>query len=123
MNYLVILFGAATMVAGVVIVISPESIFGLIQRHYASLGMHVLAVAGRVILGVALILCATESKYPTVIQVLGWITLLAALAMGIMGRSKFKRLIAWALGIPSIFRRMGGLLAAFFGAFLIHAVF
>ena len=123
MNYLIILFSAATMVAGVVIAISPETIFSPIRRHYESFGMHLLAVVLRIVLGIALVMCASSSKYPVAIEFIGWITLLAALVLGIMGRTQFKRLIAWALGIPNGFRRMGGLLAAFFGAFLIHAVF
>jgi hypothetical protein len=122
MSYLVMLFGAATLAAGVVMVISPETIFNLIQKHSRSLGMHVLAVVVRLILGAALILCAADSKYPTVILILGWITVAAAIVMGIMGRRHFIRLIAWALGIPSVFRRFGGLLAVFFGCFLVYAV-
>ena len=122
MNVLVMVFGAATMIAGVVIAINPETVFGLIRKYYASLGMHVLAVVVRIILGAALILCADGSKYPTVIEIIGWITLIAALVMGIMGRASFKALIAWALGIPPFFRRIGGLLAIFFGGFLLYAV-
>ena len=121
MNFLVMLFGAATLAAGVVILINPETVFGLIQKKFESLGMHVLAVVVRVILGIALILCAADSKYPTVILIIGWVTLAAAIVMGIMGRRPFIRLIAWALGIPSVFRRFGGLLAVFFGCFLVYA--
>lgn len=122
MSYLVMLFGAATLAAGVVILINPETVFGLIQKHFESLGMHVLAVVVRLILGTALILCAVESKYPTAILIIGWVTVAAAIVMGIIGRRYFMRLIAWALGIPSAFRRFGGLLAIFFGGFLIYAV-
>lgn len=122
MNYIIMLFGAATAIAGVIIAINPETVFGLIRKHMASMGMHVLAVIVRVILGIALILCAAESKFPAAIEVIGWITLVAALVMGIMGHTNFKRLMAWALGVPSSFRRIGGLLAALFGGFLVYAV-
>ncbi len=63
MNYIVMLFGAATIIAGIIIVINPESVFGLMRRKLESLGLHILAVVVRIILGVALILYAAESKY------------------------------------------------------------
>jgi hypothetical protein len=122
MNYLVMLFGAATMAAGVLIVLNPETLFGPLRRHYESFGMHVVAVAARLVLGTALVMCAPASNYPKVIIIIGWITLVAAFALGIMGRTNFKRLIGWALGLPKTFMRLGGLLAALFGGFLVHAV-
>ena len=117
MHYIIMLFGAATTIAGVIIVISPETVFGLIRKHLASMGIHVLAVVMRIVRGATLILCAAESKFPAAIEVIGWITLVAALMLGIMGRVRLKRLIAWALGLPSPFKRMGGVLAALLGGF------
>ena len=122
MTYIVILFGAATLVAGIIILINPETIFDLLRRKSESLGMHILAVAVRITLGIALIGCAAASKYPTAILILGWISVIAAVGLGAIGRTNFKRLMSWALGLSSSFGRIGGLLAALFGGFLIHAV-
>ena len=122
MNYIVILFGAATLVAGIIILINPETVFGLLRRKSESPGMHILAVVVRIILGVALLLCAAESKYPTTILILGWISVIAAAVLGVMGRANFKRLMSWALTVAPSFGRLGGLLAILFGSFLIHAV-
>jgi len=122
MNYIIILFGTAIIVAGIIILINPETVFGLMRRKSESLGLHILAVGVRIILGVALILSATESKYPTAISILGWISIVAASVLGIMGRTNFKRLMSWALSLTPSFGRIGGLLAILFGGFLIHAV-
>jgi len=122
MNYIVMLFGAATIAAGIIIVINPESVFGLMRRKLNSLGLHILAVVVRIIIGVALIICAAESKYPTAILILGWISIVAASVLGIMGRANFKRLMSWALSVAPSFGRIGGLLAILFGGFLIYAV-
>jgi hypothetical protein len=122
MNYIVILFGAATLVAGIIILVNPETVFGLLRRNADSLGMHILAVVVRIILGVALILCAAGSKYPTAILIIGWISVAAATVLGVMGRTNFKRLMSWALGLAPSFGRIGGLLAILFGGFLVHAV-
>ena len=116
------LFGTATIVAGIIIVINPESVFGLMRRKLESLGLHILAVVVRIIIGVALIICAVESKYPTAILVLGWISIVAASVLGIMGRTHFRRLMSWALSLKPSFGRIGGFFAILFGGFLIHAV-
>jgi len=122
MNYIIILFGIATIVAGIIIVINPAAVFGLLRRKLESLGLHILAVVVRIILGAALIICAAESKYPTAILILGWISIVAAAVLGIMGRTTFKRLMSWALNVAPSFGRLGGLLVILFGGFLIHAV-
>jgi hypothetical protein len=122
MMYLIILFGTATIVAGLLIVIKPETVFGLIRRNFESLSIHVLAVAIRIIIGVALIMVAASSNYPTTILVIGWISIIAASILGIIGRTNFKRLMSWALNIAPSFGRIGGIIAILFGAFLIHAV-
>ena len=46
MNYIIILFGTAIIVAGIIILINPETVFGLIRRKTESLGLHLLAVIG-----------------------------------------------------------------------------
>jgi hypothetical protein len=51
MNYIIILFGSAIIVAGIIILINPETVFGLMRRKSESLGLHILAVAVRIILG------------------------------------------------------------------------
>ena len=76
----------------------------------------------RIILGVALIMYATESKYPKAILIIGWISIVAASVLGIMGRPNFRRLMSWALSLAPSFGRIGGFLAILFGGFLIHAV-
>ena len=122
MNYIVILFGTAAVVTGIIIVINPESVFGLMRRKLESLILHILAVVVRIILGVALIMCAAESKYPVAILIIGWISIVAASVLGIMGRTNFMRLMSWAISVAPSFGRIGGFLAFLFGGFLIHAV-
>ena len=122
MYYIIILFGMATIFAGVIILINPDTVFGLLRKKSDALGLHITAVVVRFILGAALIWCATASKYPTAILIIGWITIVAAVVLGIMGRANFIRLMSWALGVSSVFARMGGILAVFFGAFLVYAI-
>lgn len=121
MTELIIVFGALTFLAGVVIVISPEIIFGFLRRNLDEPAIHILAVVVRLILGALLILQSDLSKYPLVIEILGWLSIVAALSLAVMGRQNFIRLMSWALNFLKPFGRVGGVIAAAFGGFLVHA--
>jgi len=121
MTALIITFGALTLLAGVVILISPGVIFGYLRRNLDKLAVHILAVVVRLIIGVLLITQSDLSKYPLTIEVLGWLSIIAALSFAIMGRHNFHRVMSWALNFSKTFGRFGGLFAAAFGGFLIYA--
>lgn len=121
MTQLIILFGALTVLAGMVIVINPEVIFGYLRCNLEKPVIHVLAVAVRLILGVILILQSNLSKYPLVIELLGWLSIIAAFSLAVMGRRNFLRLMSWALNVLQPYGRAGGVIASAFGGFLIYA--
>lgn len=121
MTELIIVFGALIFLAGVVILISPEIIFGFLRRNLDEPAIHILAVVVRLILGALLILQSDLSKYPLVIEILGWLSIVAALSLAVMGRKNFIRLMSWALNFLKPFGRVGGVIAAAFGGFLVHA--
>ena len=121
MTQLIIVFGALTLLAGIVILIKPEIIFGLLRNHSDKLILHILAVAIRMVLGVLLIVQSDDSRFPIVIDVIGWISIVAAFSLAVIGRRNFNRLMSWALSLLKPYGRAGGAFAAAFGAFLIHA--
>lgn len=102
--------------------VRPDAVAGFFRENSGSLGLHVLAVLVRLILGAALIGYATDSKYPVALQIFGWLSVGAAIILGGIGRSRFKVLISWALNFASSLMRFAGLLAVLLGGFLIYAV-
>lgn len=121
MTVLIIIFGALILLAGVVIVINPEVIFGYLRSNIDRLAIHILAVVVRLIVGALLISQSSLSKYPIAIEMLGWISIVAALSLAAMGRHNFHRLMSWALTTLNPYGRVGGVFAAAFGGFLIYA--
>ena len=121
MTVLIIIFGALTLLAGIVIIINPEVIFGFLRNNLDKLVLHILAVVIRIVLGALLIYQSNISKFPLVIEVIGWLSIVAAIFLAVMGRRNFNRLMSWALSLVKPIGRVGGVLAAAFGAFLIYA--
>jgi len=121
MTLLIILFGALTLSAGIIIIINPEIIFGYLRKNLDKLSLHILAVTVRLVIGVLLISQANVSTFPLTIEMLGWLSIAAATIFALIGRRNFKRLMSWALSLLKPFGRIGGIFAAAFGAFLIYA--
>ena len=121
MTILIIIFGALTLLAGIIIIINPENIFGLLSKYTEKLELQILAIVVRLVLGALLIYQSDASKYPFVIEIIGWLSIVAAAFFAVIGRNNFKRLISWALSLAKPFGRIGGVFASAFGAFLIHA--
>jgi len=121
MTLFIILFGTLTILTGIVILINPETVFGLLRKHSDKIELHILAVAIRLVLGVFLIYQSAVSRYPFTIEIIGWLSIVAAVFFAVIGRNNFSRLMAWALSKVKTMGRVGGIIASAFGAFLIHA--
>jgi hypothetical protein len=121
MTIWIIVFGALTLVTGIVIISNPDIVFGFLKKNAGKLEVHILAVVVRLVLGVLLIHQSGASRYPLAIEIIGWLSTVAALSFAVIGRSTFMRLITWALSLDKPFGRVGGAIAICFGAFLIHA--
>ncbi len=121
MTALIIIFGALTLLAGIVLLINPETIFGFLRANVEELTVQVLAVVVRLILGALFILQSGASRFPLAIEIIGWISLAAAVGLAFMGRRNFVRLMSWALSLNKPLGRFGGVVAAAFGAFIVYA--
>ncbi len=121
MTELIIIFAALTLLAGIVIVVNPEFIFGFLRKNLDNFILHILAVLVRLVLGILLIYQSSISKFPFVIEVIGWLSIAAAILLAVIGRRNFNRLMSWALTLAKPIGRVGGVLAMAFGAFLIYA--
>lgn len=75
----------------------------------------------RLLLGVALLIAARASSFPAAFELLGWIVILAALALFVLGRKLTRKLIIWfgRLSMPML--RLWLLFGMAFGVFLLYA--
>lgn len=121
MTLFIIIFGALTFLTGIVIFVNPEVVFGFLRKNCHKLELHILAISIRLVLGVFLIYQSGSSKYPFAIEIIGWLSIIAAVLFAVIGRNNFIKLMNWALSHVKTLGRVGGVIASTFGAFLIHA--
>ena len=82
-----------------------------------------IAVISRLVLGAALIGVAPASSFPIVFQPLGWIAIVAAVALAVAGRQRLRRFIAWwSERFSASIIRLWLLFGLAFGAFLVYGV-
>ena len=100
----------------------PARFLDHMQRYSHTASMHAMAVAVRVVLGIALIFYAEQSKFPLVLQILGWLSVIAAAILAVIPHKRFTKLINWIVERFAGYARAGASAAVIFGAFLIYAV-
>ena len=122
MTIFLLVFNALIVVAGIAILISPNVFFGLLAKYKGTLMIYLAAALVRLVLGIALIIAAPASKFPLVLELLGWFAIAAAAFILLMGRKRFDSLIEWALGLAGKIGRAAGLFAIGFGGFLVYAL-
>lgn len=121
MTILILIFAFLIVLAGFVLLINPETVFGFLRNNSDSLAIHVIAVITRLIVGALLITQSTVSKYPQAVEVIGWIFIAAGLSLAVIGRKNFRKLMSWVLTTFKPFGRFAGVIAIAFGGFLVYA--
>ena len=103
------------------ILIKPDFLFDYLKRESDNYKLHIAAIVVRLIVGFLLIYYAELSQFPVAMEALGWFTIIAAVALILIGRKNFQKLIEWAVTFLRPYRFVGGILAVVFGGFLIYA--
>lgn len=119
MHYLIILFGDLTLLAGMLIMVKPDIIFGFLSSNFERKEVYILAILIRLVIGGVMIYTADASNFPAAIEIIGWIALAAGVAAIVMGHGNFNRLVAWTLSLLKPYGRLSGFIALLFGAFLV----
>lgn len=120
MAIVVALFGVLVAGVGLLGVIRPDRLMAWISQWRGASRLW-FAAGLRLVLGVVLLLAAPQCRAPEVIRILGWITLVAALLLPLLGARRFDAFVDWWLAREPGFIRTWSLLAVAVGGFLIYA--
>jgi len=122
MLWLGVLIGALVALAGVLMLLWPARFVDFCDAGADRAWFYVSAVGGRLLLGTVLVLEAGNTRFPVVIEALGWVVLAAALVLALLGRKSFARLLRWIMGVIRPITRMAGMFAILLGAALVYAL-
>ena len=102
-------------------IVKPASLLAFLSRWQTRGGLWTGA-ALRLIFGLALWSVAPLSRFPTTLQVVGVIFVVAGIAMPFIGLARFKSMVAWWLNKPPSFTRIWAVATLALGVFFVWAV-
>lgn len=122
MEYFVILLGLIVVLLGFLGMLKPTLLIGLTRSFWSSSKSLYYAIGIRLTLGIILILVGPNSRFPSVIQLIGVIAIVGAIAIPLIGAERIQSIISWWLRQPTWFIRMWSVVVIIFGGFLIFSV-
>ncbi len=120
MKYIIKFLGLLIVLIGVWVLINPNIFFGYIENNWDSLSFYRLAIATRIILGILFIVAAKDSKYPTVIKIIGFVFILAAVIFILIGHNGFQDFASSMTPFAKPITLGAGLVGLLLGGLLIY---
>ncbi len=122
MKIVIALVGLLIFVAGLLILKSPQ-IFRNAMNSFTGQRRFLFAVIARIIIGAILLLEAPNLKFTLAMQIIGGISILAAVGLLLMGQERMDRMIDLFMRLSVEVFRLVSVFAIAFGAFLIYVAF
>jgi len=119
---IIFLFGAATCIVCALGIYAPNRLIEAVKSIWGKRWGIYAAVIVRLLLGTLLIIAAPDSRFPVVFKALGWLSIIAAILIPSLGRTRLDRLINWFTALPSSLVRFWLLFGIEFGGFLIYCL-
>ena len=102
-------------------VIAPKALFKKVLDVWNRPWGIYFAIAIRIALGILFVLAADQTRFPGAIRFLGYLMVIAALLIGVIGRQKTDRFINWWKDKPTAFLRVWLVFGMLFAAFIVYA--
>ena len=121
MRLIIKLFGILMLLAGISLLFNHEFIMGWIEDSMKNTSLYISAIVVRLIFGILFLAAARESKYPGVIKVFGYVFIIAAIILFLIGQERFQDFITALIPGVKPFAPVIGLVVMAFGSFLIYS--
>jgi hypothetical protein len=122
MKIFIILFSLFILSVAGFMALRPKQFTETLLKLSDTVWLHVGAAGVRIVIGIALILYADQSRFPLTLHILGWIAVVAGVIFALVPRAKFIRLMHWAFERFARYTRIAAVFAVLFAGFLIYAV-
>lgn len=121
MIFFIKFLGILFILLGILNLLFPKGTYDFIKANQEKISLYIVAIVGRFLLGILFITAAHESKYPGVINVVGYLNIITALIFVFIGHKRFIKFMSSILNNINLYAFVGGLIGIVFGAFLIYA--
>lgn len=121
MKLIIRILGILFILIGISFLIEPEGVYSWGEENSGDIRFYLFIIVVRLVLGGMLILAAKESKYPSVIKFIGYLVIIAAIILIIIGHQNFQDIISSLIPIFKPYAPMSGLTGIALGGFLIYA--
>ena len=118
-----ITIGILIFTVGAAIIVNPAYFSHFLHKYQNWPTLRVFAVIVRLLVGILLVSAADLSRFPLVIKSIGWISIVAAASLMLMGPQNFQRLMTWALKAENPYMRVGGVVGVALGVFIVYAFY
>lgn len=108
------------IVCGSVVALCAHSLFTQVIGFWLHGTRLYGAAVVRLVFGTLLIVAAPETRMPAAVQALGVLTLATAVAVPLVGLDRLHAFVRWTLERPPLVLRLGSLVGAALGVFLIY---
>jgi hypothetical protein len=114
---IVLATGGLLCLTGLAVIVAPER-FRALLGWFLRTGRYGIAVMGRLMLGLILLLGARETRIPEAAIALGLLFLAGALLVPLLGEERIGRVAAWWTGRSAAMLRAWGVVVIGLGAFV-----
>jgi len=122
MKSVIQLLGILFILLGGYTLIFTESMFGFLEENIENQSLYLIAIVVRFVIGILLIWGARDSKYPSGIKVIGFVGIIAAIILIIIGQEGFQNLMFSVIPPFKPYIKITSLVIIAFGAFLFYAI-
>lgn len=95
-NFVVLVVGIMICILALWGIYSPQELTRWTTGVMEKDGAIYVVVIVRLLVGLALIFVAQDSRFPLGFQILGWVAIAAAVAAGVRGRERLRRFANWS---------------------------
>ena len=118
---IVTLLGLLLGIAGIAVIARPDRISGFADRMLEANAFRAVAILGRIILGIILLLAAPDTRLPTFVTILGFLAIIGGVAVAVMKEAWINDLVGWWANQPATILRAWGAVAAILGGVIFYA--
>lgn len=116
------IFGAFIALMGLMGLFAPAKLVGVVAALFDGMAGLWIAAGMRLVIGILMVLTASQSRFPFAFWLIGLIAIVAAVVGLLMGKDRVRKFVMWWVEKPAAFTRLWSIIAIVFGVFIYYGL-